>query len=147
MKVMKQKNCIPIWLCVFSGFFFPAAAATSSASVGQPTVQFAQPKEPHSGNTLHFSNPPSPSGDKKTDGLAIAVLVSGILSFLLFFPIKLIYGFLILGAATLVMGIFALRKLRRRPDLGGKWMVWLGMGIVVLTGLFLGLVFYALSLL
>ncbi|MCC6723064.1 MAG: hypothetical protein IT258_01045 [Saprospiraceae bacterium] len=81
----------------------------------------------------------------KTLKLAPWVLIGGIVSFLLVFPLKFFYAFVVVGLATLIAGILALLQFRQNSDLKGRWMVWTGMALVVILGGFFGLVLYALS--
>lgn len=81
---------------------------------------------------------------KKTDGLAIAVFIGGLASFILVFPVKFFLGFAILGLATLITSIFAFRRIKR-DGTRGRWLVILGILLVLVPGALFGLVFAALG--
>jgi hypothetical protein len=148
MNTSYLKIMFSLLLVVFSAQFTPVGAAMNAPVNGQPALQIAKNEGPSWGKAKRWqkiSKRFTAIDKMKIDGLAVAVLVGGIVSFLLFFPLKIFYAFVVVGLATLVMGFFALRKLRRRDDIKGKWMAWLGIAFVVVPALFIGLVLYALS--
>lgn len=81
---------------------------------------------------------------KKTDPLAVAVFIGGLASFILVFPVKFFLGFAILGLATLIMSIFAFRRIKRNGT-RGRWLVILGILLVLVPGALFGLVLAALG--
>lgn len=81
---------------------------------------------------------------KKIDKLAWVVFIGGLLSFLLVFPVKFFLGFAILGFATLITSIFAFHRIKREGT-SGRWLVILGVLLVLVPGALFGLVFAALN--
>jgi hypothetical protein len=91
-----------------------------------------------------FHRKPANSDKKKIDKLAWVVFIGGLLSFLLVFPLKFFLGFAVLGFATLITSIIAFHRIKEAGT-GGKWLVVLGILLVLVPGALFALVFSALS--
>lgn len=140
-------NILVAFLLLFIASPFPMAAAVSGHHQPAKMQHCFQSERPAAANRLFhrmFHRKPINTEKKKIDKLAWVVFVGGLLSFLLVFPAKFFLGFAILGFATLITSIFAFHRIKREGT-GGKWLVVLGILLVLVPGVLFALVISALS--
>ncbi len=141
---------IAFLLPMLFAILLPKATLAAASHATEPVVSqhcFAEKKtvkrQRFVSRFLHHSKTSSLE-KKKTDPLAIAVFIGGLASFILVFPVKFFLGFAILGLATLVMSIFAFRRMKRNGT-KGRWLAITGVLLVLVVAGFFGLVLGALS--
>lgn len=139
-----------LFLSILLALVLPNTALAAANHSTQPILQQhcfegkkAVKKQRFVSKFLHHSKTSSLE-KKKTDPLAIGVFIGGLASFILVFPVKFFLGFAILGLATLIMSVFAFRRMKRNGT-RGRWLVILGILLVLVQGALFALVFAALG--